>query len=173
MAKKEMEKAQSELKTVLNELYKIHDKVHKEIQKQAPKFKLKGNETVGWLGEIYTAKFYGGEIVKDESSYDVIVNEDKEDEKRLEVKTRRRTSGSSWRNSGVIGFTKIGEVPPTHLIFVILKNNYTIESIYEFEWDDVSTTRFRDSIVKKKVRGYFVRLLDTDNENHRRYFFES
>lgn len=93
--------------------------------------------------------------------------------KMIEVQDKLRAVLDELHNIHKKVREKIQEQAPTHLIFVVLKGDYTIKSIYEFQWDDVSTTRFRESIVKKKVRGYFVRLLDTDNDNHRVYFSES
>ncbi|MGE3261387.1 MAG: hypothetical protein AB7K68_06380 [Bacteriovoracia bacterium] len=114
---------------------------------------LKGDEVVGWLGEIQGKLLLGGTLVGDDNEHDFVT----EDERRVSVKARRDKGGSSWKRTS--GIPKIeGDDCPTHLLFVRLDENYLVKNMWLYEWASIlKSERFKSH----KVRGL-----------HRAYFFE-
>ena len=74
---------------------------------------LKGDELVGWLGEIYTKIAVGGYLVDDSFEHDVETTTGM----AISVKTRRGTN-SGWTRTSAIPKIE-GEEVPTHLMFVL------------------------------------------------------
>jgi|AntRauTorckE5430_2_1112549.scaffolds.fasta_scaffold11770_3 hypothetical protein len=133
----EVQRIGKELSPVLESLHQIHKTVHNAIKPYTDGFSLKGNETVGWLGEMYAFQFFGGKIEKDSLSYDLTVTDSAGKVEKLEVKTRRVTVGSNWSTTGVIKLNQIAndgkfsvdignDQNPTHLVFIKLYNNYSL-----------------------------------------------
>ena len=111
--------------------------------------KLKGDELVGWLGEIYGKLILGGEIhAADDKDYDIFT-----EDKRVSVKARKGDN-AGWTRSSIIPRIDLTSADdPTHLLFVHLKNDYSLKSAWLFSWDWlVEKNRF----IEKKVRGKFV-----------------
>jgi hypothetical protein len=114
----------------------IHDKIKAKVVAAAAAYvkegslSLKDNGVTGWLGELYTAILFDGKIERESHSYDIIVGDDK----RIEVKTRRDNGKGNWPQAGLI--TERQDSIPTHFVFVKLNNEYALESIYEFNWNE-------------------------------------
>jgi hypothetical protein len=112
---------------------------------------LKGDEAVGWLGEVYGKTFMDGQLVADDLDYDFITS----DGKRVSVKARKG-SKRQWNRSGAIPRID-GDDSPTHLMFVHLDDDYTLRTIYLYVWDDlVHAGRFRKHIVRNVFRSYYL-----------------
>ncbi len=112
---------------------------------------LKGNELVGWLGEIYTKIIFNGYLVDDSFEHDV----ESFDDLKISVKTRKgRNSG--WTRSSAIPKIE-GNECPTHLMFVHLNDNYSVSSMWLYPWQDLFTAgRFKKHIVRGNFRSYYM-----------------
>lgn len=122
---------------------------------------LKGDELVGWLGEIYGKLLLGGSLVHDREEHDFLTP----DGKRVSVKTRKGTS-VGWRTTSSI--PKIdGEDCPTHLMFVHLQPDYSIDRVWLFSWLLLySQGRFKEHIVRGARRSWVFRLDESRDEQH-------
>ena len=153
-----------ELQEVMSEMFshltKIQLQIKEELKKHSDGKTLKGNELVGWLGEIYAKYLFDGILVDDRFEHDV----ETKSGNRISVKTRKGFN-SGWRQSSAI--PKIdGETRPTHFLFVHLNDDYTIDRIWLFEWDYLrETDRFRDHNVRGNKRSSVFYINDkTDTE---------
>lgn len=150
-----IEKFANELVHLTNQLAEIQKNIRTVVSVYANGRKLKGNEIVAWLGEVYVKLLYDGLLADETEEHDVYCN----DGKFISVKARK--GASAWsRTSGIPRIQ--GEGIPTHLAFVHLLDNYTLDRIWLFPWQDlIENNRF----IRKKVRGnqldYYVVL----NEN--------
>lgn len=164
MNHKNVQQTENELRSVLEELAGIHGKVREAIKHYVEGFALKGNETVGWLGEMYVAQLLGGTIKDDSYSYDIKAVNKRGKKMRVEVKTRRKVTGKKgWRRTGIITL-KDGEKPPTHLAFVKLAEDYSLSGIYLYPWDEIDKERLKLFKVKGQQRGYYFRVRDDDDK---------
>jgi len=118
---------------------------------------LKGDEFVGWLGEIYGKILLGGSLVDDSFEWDFITA----DEKRVSVKTRKGWN-SGWRTTSAIPKVE-GEDCPSHLMFVHLDDDYTVERIWLYPWKDLlRSNRFAKHMVRGNLRSYKFRVMEGD-----------
>ena len=164
-----IEAIQRELKDDLNTLATIDHKLKEAIKYYVGEFDLKGNEVVGWLGEMYSCHFFDGEIQPDVISYDILIPGKVEE--RLEVKTRRvsKSGKDHGTQSGVIKLTGREQEDPTSLVFVTLTRDYLLQSIYKFPLSEIfggldNIKRLRSSKVKKNFRGYTLTLREDDKQ---------
>ena len=121
----------------------------------------KGNELVGWLGEIYGKLLLNGRLVHDREEHDFVCVDDR----RVSVKTRKGF-GTGWRRSSAI--PKIdGKTCPTHLLFVHLNNDYSIDRMWLFVWPVlVKTGRFTKHVVRGTHRSFIFSIDEAkDKEN--------
>lgn len=166
-----VEDLQQVLKNELNLLTSINDRVKKAIEPlvepllaEGSNFSLKGNEVVGWLGELYAATLLGGEIESDDKSYDILVKGEAICE-RIEVKTRRQSSekSNSWKRSGVISVDE--KDSPTHVVFVKLDKDYRLDEMYKFGWQYLEKEdRLKEAKSNENKRGYYIVLAPTKQE---------
>jgi hypothetical protein len=129
-------------------------------------FTLKGNEVVGWIGELYAATVQGGEIKSDSESYDIV----RENGKKVEVKTRRQSKdgSTSWKRSGVISVD--ADNPPDYLIFVKLNKDYQLEEMYEFPWSYLKDEeRLKEAKSNDNLKGYYIMLAPTIQGEYKVY----
>lgn len=133
----------NQLGHLTNQLCQIQKNIRDVGSVYANGRKLKGNEIVAWLGEIYVKLLFDGLLADETEEHDVHCN----DGKRISVKTRKGLTGWS-RTSGIPRIQ--GVDIPTHLAFVHLLDDYTLDRIWLFPWEDlIEDTRFR----RKNVRG--------------------
>jgi hypothetical protein len=133
----------NELVQLTNQLCEIQNQIRAVVSVYANGRKLKGNELVAWLGEIYVKLLYDGLLADETEEHDVYCN----DGKLISVKARKGTSAWS-RTSGIPRIQ--GDGIPTHLAFVHLWDNYSLDRIWLFPWQDlIENNRFN----RKKVRG--------------------
>src|ERR1700694_2614597 len=106
------------------ELAVLQSKIHMKLSEYADGKTLKGNELVGWLGEIYGKLLLDGTLVHDREEHDFVCS----DGRKVSVKTRKGF-GAGWRRTSAI--PKIdGQHCPTHLLFVHLRDDYSIDRIW-------------------------------------------
>jgi len=123
--------------------------IKQELSGYADGKTLKGDEIVGWLGEIYGKLLLGGTLVSDDEEHDFEVGD-----WRISVKTRKGF-GSGWKRTSAIPKIE-GEDCPTHLMFVHLNNDYTIRSIWLFPWKCLlENGRFVEHVVRGEHRSYY------------------
>jgi hypothetical protein len=145
----------NEIVHLTNQLHEIQNQIRAVVSVYSNGRKLKGNELVGWLGEIYVKLLYGGLLADETEEYDVYCN----DGKLISVKARKGIS--TWsRTSGIPRIR--GDGIPTHLAFVHLHDNYALDRIWLFPWIDlIKSNRFK----QKRVRGNELDYYFTLNEN--------
>ena len=122
--------------------------IRREIEAHADGKKLKGDEIVGWLGEVYGKLLLGGVLVPDTLEHDIEANG-----RRVSVKARKG-SGNGWRQSSAI--PKItGDGCPSHLMFVHLNQDYSVDRIWLYPWTDlVELGRFKPHNVRGNRRSW-------------------
>jgi hypothetical protein len=145
---------EQQLSQKFEELVRIQSEIRHILEEYADNKLLKGNELVGWLGEIYGKLLYGGRLVSDNFEHDFETN----DGSRISVKARK---GKAWRDSGVIA--KIdGDDCPTHLLFLRLTDNYLLHTAWLHEWPQLKLSgRFRERKVRDLPRAYVFRVNET------------
>lgn len=122
---------------------------------------LKGDELVGWLGEIHGKLLFDGILVGDDNEHDFVTKDDR----RISVKTRRDKGGSSWKRSS--GIPKIhGDDCPTHLLFVRLGEDYRVKNMWLYEWKALlDAERFKSHKVRGSHRAFFFEVNEGSDRN--------
>jgi hypothetical protein len=114
---------------------------------------LKGNELVGWLGEIYGKMLMGGKLVSDREEHDFVC----QDGRKVSVKTRKGWS-SGWRQTSAIPKIE-GDECPTDLMFVHLNNDYSVDRVWVYPWHEIlQDCRFTSHVVRGQHRSYIFRV---------------
>ena len=136
-------------------LFHLLSITQKEIQEKLEEHSdgkvLKGNELVGWLGEIYTKIILNGFLVDDSYEHDVETN----DGLKISVKTRKGKN-SGWTRTSAIPKIE-GSECPTHLMFVHLNDSYTVSEMWFYPWPDLlKTDRFKKHIVRGNFRSFYM-----------------
>jgi len=151
MKNKAIESFANKLVHLTSQLSQIQNEIRQVASAYANDRKLKGNEIVAWLGEIYVKLLFEGLLADETEEHDVSCA----DGKRISVKTRKGLTGWS-RTSGIPRIQGAGI--PTHLAFVHLLDDYSLDRIWLFPWEHLfENNRF----LRKTVRGnqldyYFV-----------------
>lgn len=156
-----LNKLEIELQASLNELQKIQSAIKEKLVKYSDDKTLKGDELVGWLGEIYGKILFNGKLVDDSNEHDFETS----DGRRYSVKTRRGFN-KGWTKSSLIRKIE-GKDSPTNLLFVHLNNDYAIDRIWSFKWDSlIKNDRLKTKLVRNIMIGWQFSLrvkLDSDN----------
>jgi hypothetical protein len=144
-----MESIQRKLGTHFQKLTETERSIKDELTAHADGKTLKGNEYVGWLGEIYVRTLLGGQLVDDSHEHDV------EAPKGLLVSVKTRKGwNSGWRQTSAIPKTN-GPTCPTHLAFVHLDEEYGLDRIWLYKWQELlEQGRFKEHIVRSVFRSY-------------------
>lgn len=152
---------EAECRPLFVELASLQAKIRCQLERYADGKKLKGNELVGWLGEIYGKLLLDGKLVHDREEHDFICV----DGRRVSVKTRKGT-GRGWQETSAIPKYD-GGTCPSHLLFVHLCDDYSIDRIWLFAWTDlVQAGRFKSRTVRGQHRSYTFTLDEAkDKEN--------
>jgi len=155
-------KLEKEYLPLFSKLASLQREIKERLSVHADGKILKGNELVGWLGEIYGKLFFDGNLVNDQEEHDFV---SKDGCRRVSVKTRKGAR-AGWKQTGAISSIE-GSNCPTHLLFVHLNEDYSIDRMWLFDWRElVKTDRFK----KHKVRGAqrsFIFLIDEErDEDH-------
>ncbi|MGJ0454504.1 MAG: hypothetical protein ACR65T_14925 [Methylocystis sp.] len=121
-----LELLQADFAELFIQLSEIERRIRERITEHAVGNRLKGNEHVGWLGEIYGKTLFGGSLVGDRYEHDFETSAGW----RVSVKTRKGR-GKGWKQTSPIP-TYEGEKCPTHLLFVHLDDDYAIDRLLAF-----------------------------------------
>ena len=122
---------------------------------------LKGNELVGWLGEIYGKLFYDGRLVGDQNEHDFVSS----DCRRISVKTRKGTK-IGWKQTSPIPKIE-GDECPTHLLFVHLNDDYSLDRMWLFDWIQLlGTGRFKKKMVRGSPRAFTFAIDEEGDKAH-------
>ena len=150
---------EKEMAQTFDELFRLQSSVKDSLAPYADGKPLKGGEIVGWLGEIFVKLLYRGTMVSDSEEHDVVTA----DGRKISVKARKGR-GSGWTRTSAI--PKIdGDESPTHLAFVHLHDNYSIDRIWLFDWLElVSQGRFKVHNVRGQKRSYVFSLDEKKDE---------
>src|SRR5438094_3631076 len=140
MSEESLRQLEAELQKDFQKLRDTFARIKEKLQSHADHKALKGDEIVGWLGEIFGKLLLGGILVDDPEEHDFVT----EDGRRVSVKARK---GASWKQSSAIPKIE-GEDCPTHLMFVRLFDDYCVRSIWLHEW---SALRSRGRFVPHNV----------------------
>lgn len=154
-----VKRLEAELKPRFDELFALQIQIREKLTNYSDEKSLKGYEIVGWLGEIYVKLLFDGHLVDDRQEHDVSTRKGW----RISVKTRRGI-GAGWKQSSPIPKFE-GEGCPTHLAFVHLHDNYSLDRVWLFEWPHLcETTRFTAKNVRGKFRSYVFKLDETKDK---------
>jgi hypothetical protein len=135
------------------QLFSLQVNIRDELKGYADGKNLKGYELVGWLGEIYVKLLVNGRLVHDKHEHDVETS----DGWRISVKARKGR-GSGWQQTSSIPKLE-GDDCPSHLAFVHLQDDYSLDRIWLFEWPYLcSNNRFTPHIVRGNLRSYIFKL---------------
>ncbi len=158
------EEVEKDLNSLFHKLSITESKIHQKLEKLSDGKGLKGNELVGWLGEIYTKLIFGGHLVDDSHEHDVVTQQGL----RVSVKTRKGTR-SGWTRSSAIPKME-GGYSPTHLMFVHLNDNYSASRMWLYPWKDLlKEDRFKKHIVRGKFRSYYMSVIPSKDSRYEIY----
>ena len=145
------ENVQIELEDLFHQLSETQRAIRAQVAHHSDGKVLKGDEIVGWLGEVYTKLILHGRLVADTQEHDV----ETADGMRVSVKTRKGAR-KGWKKSSAI--PKIdGSRCPTHLMFVHLDDSYRVLSMWLYPWEHLrSTNRFRRHTVRGNFRSFYM-----------------
>ena len=148
-----LEKMTCDFKPLFDELFSVQIQIREKLREYADGKYLKGHELVGWLGEIYVKLLLDGRLVADNHEHDV----ETRDLRRISAKARRG-KGSGWQQTSPIP-TIEGESCPTHLAFVHMHEDYSLDRIWLFEWQRLcQCNRFKLHSVRGQIRSYIFKL---------------
>ncbi|WP_333795593.1 DUF6998 domain-containing protein [Rheinheimera sp.] len=155
MALADVHSLEAELIGVFRQLSALQANIHKRLEAQSDGKTLKGNELVGWLGEIYGKLILDGKLVSDREEHDFECY----DGRTVSVKTRKGW-GSGWKQTSAIPKIE-GEDCPSHLMFVHLDDDYKLERIWLYPWSELlSSGRFTSHKVRGQHRSFIFRVDD-------------
>jgi hypothetical protein len=145
-------------------LSRTQKEIHKKLEQHADGKVLKGNELVGWLGEIYTKIVFNGSMVDDSYEHDV----ETDDNLRISVKTRKgRNSG--WTRTSAIPKIE-GSDCPTHLMFVHLNDDYSVAEMWLYPWQEIlDAQRFVKHNVRGNFRSYYMSVRPNNDNKYKIY----
>lgn len=142
-------KLEAECQTLFYRLASLQNEIREKLVIHANGKNLKGNELVGWLGEIYGKLLFDGSLVDDREEHDFV----SADGQRVSVKTRKGW-GSGWKRTSAIPKIE-GSDCPTQLLFVHLNDDYSIDRMWLIEWALlVSAGRFKKHMVRGSQRSF-------------------
>ncbi len=140
---------EAECQALFSELAALQKRIRDKVSVHADGKNLKGNELVGWLGEIYGKLLFDGRLVDDQEEHDFVAS----DGRRVSVKTRKGW-GRGWKQTSAIPKIE-GADCPTDLLFVHLNDDYSIDRIWLLEWSHLlSTERFKKHMVRGSQRAF-------------------
>ncbi len=156
-----LESFEEEFHVLFEQLETLQSQIHKKLSDYADGKTLKGNELVGWLGEIYGKLLLNGKLVDDSEEHDLVTPTGW----RVSVKTRKGFN-VGWQRSSAIPKIE-GEGCPSHLLFVHLSDDYSAERIWLYSWPElVAENRFTKHIVRGSHRS-FIFSVDANKDKPR------
>jgi hypothetical protein len=140
-------KVEAECQDLFSELATLQKNIREKLSVHADDKNLKGNELVGWLGEIYGKILLDATLVGDREDLDFV----SKDGLRVLVKTRKGWN-LGWKQSSAIPRIERSGCP-THLLFVHLNDDYSIDRMWLLEWQQLlDSERFKKHIVRGSQR---------------------
>lgn len=163
----ELASVESEFAGWFCELASIQAKIKNRLGELSGNEKtLKGDELVGWLGEIYTAKLLSAKLVDDSHEYDVVTDCGM----RVSVKARRGQKSGWNRSSAIPKIEELGESCPTHFMFVHLDENCAVESMWLYNWEElVRAGRFKKHTVRGNFRSFYFSVSPSKDKQYLKY----
>lgn len=159
-----MDRIEKDFSGLFATLSMTQTKIRELLAEHADGKVLKGDELVGWLGEMYTKIAVGGYLVDDSFEHDVETTTGI----AISVKTRRGTN-SGWTRTSAIPRIE-GEEVPTHLMFVHLNEDYVVSEMWLYPWQDlIEQERFRKHIVRGSFRSYYMSVNPTKDQKYKVY----
>ena len=140
---------EAECEELFSKLASLQREIKEKLSVYADGKNLKGNEIVGWLGEIYGKLLFDGTLVDDQQEHDFVSATGS----HVSVKTRKGWA-SGWKKTSAI--PKIdGNDCPTHLLFVHLNDDYSIDRMWLLDWRQiVAEERFKKHMVRGAQRSF-------------------
>ncbi|MBK9348624.1 MAG: hypothetical protein IPN06_20575 [Burkholderiales bacterium] len=152
---------EAECQALFTQLAEIQKTIREKVSVHADGKTLKGNELVGWLGEIYGKLLFNGTLVSDREEHDFVANNGM----KVSVKTRKGWN-SGWKQTSAIPKIE-GSDCPTHLLFVHLNDDYSIDRIWLIEWSHLlSTDRFKKHMVRGSQRSFIFAIDEKKDKVH-------
>lgn len=161
LASDEVSRLESELIGLFRQLSSLQTEIQNRLVSEADGKTLKGNELVGWLGEIYGKILLGGKLVSDREEHDFVC----QNGQRVSVKTRKGW-GSGWKQTSAIPKIE-GEECPTDLMFVHLNDDYSIDRVWIYPWEQlIQERRFASHVVRGQHRAFIFRVDERRDYKH-------
>lgn len=152
---------EAECQALFTQLSELQKRIREKVSFHADGKNLKGNELVGWLGEIYGKLLFDGTLVSDKEEHDFFTD----DGRRVSVKTRKGWN-SGWKKTSAIPKIE-GSDCPTDLLFVHLNDDYSIDRMLLFEWRLlVNTERFKKHMVRGSQRSFIFVIDEEKDKTH-------
>jgi hypothetical protein len=156
-----VDELEAECRALFSELVSLQKVIREKLSVHADGKNLKGNELVGWLGEIYGKLFFDGKLVDDQEEHDFVSS----DGLRVSVKTRKGWN-TGWKQTSAIPKIE-GSDCPTHLLFVHLNDDYSIDRMWILEWRQlVSAQRFKKHVVRGSQRSFIFDIDEVKDQPH-------
>jgi len=164
MALKELRHLESSLAEHFSKLRYTQDAIKNILIPFADSKTLKGDELVGWLGEIYGKLLLEGTLVSDRHEHDF----ETEDGNRVAVKTRKGNK-SGWKRTSAIAKIE-GPDCPTHLMFVHLQHDFSLADVWLYPWTNLMKAhRFQIHTVRGVHRSFIFQVDPRADEAYRCY----
>ncbi len=156
-----VDELEAECRGFFSQLVSLQKVIREKLSVHADGKKLKGNELVGWLGEIYGKLFFDGKLVDDREEHDFVSSHGF----RVSVKTRKGWKGG-WKQTSAISRIE-GSNCPTHLLFVHLNDDYSIDRMWLLKWRQlVSAQRFKKHMVRGSQRSFIFDIDEVKDKPH-------
>lgn len=161
MSRQELERLQRQLHKHLAAIEQERTAIRQKLLQHTDGKNLKGDEVVGWLGEIFGKLLLDGSLVSDDVEHDLKTK----DGKRISVKARKGAA-KGWHRTSAI--PKIdGDGCPSHLMFVHLNDDHSIDRIWLYPWEELLTSdRFKEHIVRGIHRSFFFQVRPKTDEKY-------
>jgi hypothetical protein len=154
------QRLESRLQGHFNVLARKQAKIKLTLDGYADGKPLKGDEIVGWLGEVYTKLLLRGELASDDLDYDV-----KAGNKRVSVKARKGNA-KGWNRTSSIPRVA-GTEAPTHLAFLHFDSCYRLRRAWLYPWEEIRRAgRFKKHIVRGQHRAYVFNVSLTKDKRY-------
>ena len=126
------------------------DSIRRSLLAHADDKLLKGDELVGWMGEVYGKLMLDGRLVDDKYEHDFEVAKD---DMRVSVKARKGNA-SGWTQTSDISRVS-GDGVPTHLLFVHLDDDFGLLQMWLYPWQEILIAgRFKLKEVRGEMRAH-------------------
>jgi len=161
MSKQELAHLEKKLQKHFNAIGQERTAIRKQLSQYANGRHLKGDELVCWLGEIYGKLLLGGILVSDDFQHDL----ETKNGNRISIKAREGKAKEWERTSNI---PKIeGDGCPTHLMFVHLNNDHSIDRMWLYPWGNLRISgRFKEHIVRGSPRGFYFQVSPESDEKY-------